>query len=375
MNVFKVLAARKRFPEEMSSALIGWFLHPNSEHGLGRAFLSRFVNALEMTGSDLAQQLKILSDNEILCNLEEDVGTSQIDIILFLGDFVLAIENKIHDEAIAFGQLQKEYDGLLQKFPDKTVVLVYLVPYIGGCADTEYNSFVKYVKPPHSSILLTWAVTISGIIHDILHESSANKSLVPQRTSVILQMLHEFIIDRFRGYDFMHRIKKSGEYLRLSYAELKNKDYGFVGVENGMSGLLKLSKEAIQSRLFPFDTVKVNIFWISLNEFLVTVKRKFSENTNFQSTQHQISRGSSSPGYMGKFNAASIYEMVCTQKNARFYIGIKGGERALLDMERHEIDNMSHKQVTTGEQPNSQWISGERFRQIYENKFPERKLP
>ena len=58
----------------------------------------------------------------------------------------------------------------------------------------------------------------------------------------------------------MHRIKKSGEYSRYSYAELTKMEYGYVGIENGTSGLMKLSKEAIQNRMFPFDTVKVNVF-------------------------------------------------------------------------------------------------------------------
>ena len=375
MNIFKVLAARKRFPEEMSSALLGWLLHPNSEHGIGRSFLNRFLLSLGNVGTILIKQLNDLTDDEVSCNLEEDVGSSQLDIIVFLGDCVLAIENKIHNEAVAFGQLQKEYEGLLQKFPDKTVVLVYLVPDKSSAADAEYRGLIKIVEHPHSSVFMTWLDNISGILHDILHDEPKDNNMIPQETSVVLQMLHEFVIDRFKGYNFMHRVKRSGEYSRYSYAELTKMEYGFVGVENGTSGLMKLSKEAIQGRMFPFDTVKVNVYWMPLNEFLAIANIKMTETTDTKDTQPMKSRGDSSPGYMGKFNATDIYEMICSKPSVRFYIGIKGGERAFLTMERSEIDKMSPKQVTTGEQPNSQWITGDCFRRVYEIKFPERTKP
>jgi hypothetical protein len=65
--------------------------------------------------------------------------------------------------------------------------------------------------------------------------------------------------------------------------------------------------------------------------------------------------------------------MVSQPNCGRVFIGIKSGEKAFMAMARQEIDRKSW-QVTTGEQPNSQWISGARYKQIYENKFPERKL-
>ena len=373
MNIFKVLASRKKFPEEMSSALLGWLLHPGSEHGLGRTFLARFLCAIEGIDSSIYKQLNDLTDDKILCNLEEDVGLSQLDIIVFLGDFILAIENKIHDEAIVFGQLKNEYDGLLQKFPDKKVILVYLVPHKGGAAKTEYDNFVKTVTHPHISAFLTWIDTIGGILNDLLRESTVKKEKIPQRTQINMQMLHEFISDNFRGYNFMYRVKNNGEYTRLSYTELKEKAFGFVGVENGAGGLKKLSKEAIQNRMFPYDIVKVNVFWLPLKEFLAIAERKIFENSDMHVEQQQKRRGCASPGYMGKFSAVLIYEMVCQPDNNQIYIGIKSGERGFTEMSQQKIDSMSW-QVTAGEQPNSQWISGSRYKYLYEEKFPERVI-
>ena len=367
MNIFKVLATRKRFPEEMASAILGWLLHPNSEHGLGRAFLVRFISALKDAGSALAFEVNKLSNDDILCNLEEDVGTSQIDIILFLGDHILAIENKIHDGAFDFGQLEKEYNGLIQKFPDKKIVLVYLVPNKGGAYEVEYNRFISNVKHPHKSALLTWSVNIQTIISDILLDNSTAHT-ASQRTINTLEMLREFIMDRFKGYNFMHRVKPSDDYLRLSYSELLKKEYGFVGVENGVSGLKKLSKESIQTRMFPYDLIKVNVFWIPLNEFLKIVKQKLNEVDDFHTTKPSKSRGDMSPGYMGKFNSSEIYEMICKEPNVSFYIGIKGGERAFSLMDMNEVKQKKW-QITTGEQPNSQWITGNLYKQIYEQKY------
>jgi len=182
-------------------------------------------------------------------------------------------------------------------------------------------------------------------------------------------MLREFIMDRFIGYNFMHREKTSDTYVRLSYPELVKKDYGFVGVENGKTGLRKLSKQAIQTRLFPYSLIKENVFWMSLNEFLNIAQRKLNEADDSHINQSTKSRGDMSPGYLGKYNSSEVYGMICREPNVHFYIGIKGGERAFLAMSKYDVENMSPKQVTTGNQPNSQWISGELYKQIYERKF------
>ena len=50
MNIFKVLASGKSsFQEEQASALIAWLLNPRMEHGLGYAFLTRFVDSIAIT--------------------------------------------------------------------------------------------------------------------------------------------------------------------------------------------------------------------------------------------------------------------------------------------------------------------------------------
>jgi len=76
---------------------------------------------------------------------------------------------------------------------------------------------------------------------------------------------------------------------------------------------------------------------------------------------------------MGKVNSAQIYSLVCHNDFGRVFIGIKRGERGFIDMPLQKIEKTSW-QVTTGKQPNSQWISGERYRELYEKRFPDRKI-
>jgi hypothetical protein len=77
-------------------------------------------------------------------------------------------------------------------------------------------------------------------------------------------------------------------------------------------------------------------------------------------------------GFKQRLDSASIYKLTCQPDNTQMYIGIRGGERALISIASHEITTKTW-QVTTGEQPNSQWIPGSRYKKIYEDKFAEVK--
>ena len=104
MNIFKVLASRTSFKEDLTSVLLGWLMHPDMDHGMGRLFLEHMVIAVAGDNSDMVQQLKDTPDDSIRCTLEEYVNTALIDIVYFFGDYIFAIENKIRDKSIRKNQ-------------------------------------------------------------------------------------------------------------------------------------------------------------------------------------------------------------------------------------------------------------------------------
>jgi len=367
LNIFKVLASRKKFPEEMTSVLFGWLMHPEMEHGLGRLFLECFVKeTTERNDSDVARQLNTTPDDEVKCVLEESVPNALIDIVYLFGGYVFAIENKIYDGSIEEKQLQREYYGLRRKYSDKRIILVYLVPDISPMASIEYDALVNIVEQTHICALATWSDTVCDIVDNIFRdETTRTITPIPEETKLILNSLKAFVKDGFYGYDFIYkggRNNTRSAFPRSTYAELRLKTQGFVGVALGAAGLMKMSKEEIISRGFQYDhSLECNRqYWLPLKEFIALAEQRIS--------------GERLPtGFRQRLDSASIYELVCQPNNSQIYIGIQGGERGLLAMEQHEI-NVKSWQVTTGEQPNSQWIPGERYKQIYENKFPERKL-
>ena len=210
MNIFKVLASapREKFREDFMSALLGYLLHPNLEHGLDRLLLERLIG--EVTGSDSAdviRQLNATPNEELLCALEEYVTSDGgekseafVDVVCFFGDYVFAIENKIYDGSITENQLEREYFGLRQNNPGKRIIMTYLVPYISPGANAEFNNLENIVEEPHTCALITWSHTIYDIINGMLSESPTR---MPSCTKYILESMCVFIKDSFSGYEFI----------------------------------------------------------------------------------------------------------------------------------------------------------------------------
>jgi len=178
----------------------------------------------------------------------------------------------------------------------------------------------------------------------------------------VLQSLADFVKSEFFGYDFI--IPRAGSsthsnFPRSTFEELKRKTHGFVGVALGATGLLKMNKEEILSKGFQYDdSFECNRrYWLSLNDFIAMAEQRIN--------------GDKLPmDFKQRLDSASIYKFTCQPENTLMYIGIRGGERALLSMATHEIVQKSW-QVTTYKQPNSQWIPSSRYKRIYEDKFAE----
>jgi len=220
----------------------------------------------------------------------------------------------------------------------------------------------KAIECSHMCALITWSDAISSIIGNILSEEAEGMLMqIPVQTKLTLESLNGFIEDGFDGYDFIcngGRNNAPSNFPRSTFAELKTKSQGFVGVALGATGLMKRSKEEILKKGFQYDdSLECNRqYWLPLKEFISLAEFRINGGGMPKNTRQRL-------------KSVVIYKM--TTENCNIYVGIQGGESGIMNLGRHEIDLKSW-QVTTGEQPNSQWITGKRYKQIYESKFPER---
>jgi hypothetical protein len=385
MNLFKVLASgKKSFQEEQASAVIAWFMNPRMEHGLGFEFLSRFVNELEKQqaglneiGGKLVSQLRSDSDNELnwSCKLEYNVDGAFVDIAFFLEDWIIAIENKIYaDSASDTTQLVREYNGLKRKHPGENLGVVFLVPFTSQDGDLlndkvqkEYDALV--MEPDRSCFkqLVTWEKnnlgypSISSIIEGILEdEAKGHIEPIPEYTRHTLKAFNVFINNEFEGYYYEGtRYSSNNESTEenLTVSALSTRTAGYVGVQNGLSGLILMDPEKIKKRTFQYTSVDMSgrHNWLDLDTFnkvaawLITGKEP---NLVWDTV----------------LPAKILYKITKECRGSKLYIGIRGGLKALEAMHTEEIMVKRWGIRTADNPPTNQWIEGSKFIEVMEEK-------
>ncbi len=383
MNIFKVLASgKKSFQEETASAILAWFMNPTMEHGLGYSFLSKFVDELSISTSnqdllsDLAKKLtpRLRSEYEtqlkLWCNLEYNVETAFIDIVIGIDDWIFAIENKIYAQSVSEGQLLREYEGLKKKNPDSRIGMIYLVPIeeeseiFDGKTEKIFEELS--VKENDFKTIVTWqknkinnVPSISEIISKILDDENIGIiDPVSEYTRHTLKALNSFISNDFAGYEYQRNTQSTSvnplteEQLLVDKLEDKNK--GYVGVKGGIRGLLKMGERKIKSHKFQYTSQDMSDkpYWIEINTFKDIIKWIFYKEIK------EID-------WKGRLPSESLYKIAKDFKK-KVFIGIRGGETAFKNMEPDEIKNKEWNIST--EKANAQWIDGELFCKILDEK-------
>lgn len=382
MNIFKVLASgKKSFQEETASAILAWFMNPTMEHGLGYSFISKFIDELSISSnnselSDLATKLtpRLRGEYENLLklwfNLEYNVDNAFIDIILGIGGWVIAIENKIYAKSVSKGQLTREYEGLKKKNPDTKVGMVYLVPVdensdiLDGKTENEFEELS--IRDSDFKVLVTWqknnidnVPSISEIISGILDEE--NKGIidpVSEYTRHTLKALISFISNNFSGYDYERDNQSSGinplTEERLPIDKLMLKNSGYVGVKGAMRGLLKMDNTAIKTHKFQYTSQDMSLkpLWLEIDTFKKVISWILHNKIE-------------DIDWKGRIPSKNLYTIAKDYKS-KVFIGIRGGENALKNMNKDEIINRDWNIST--EKANPQWIDGESFYNIIKQK-------
>jgi len=168
MNIFDTLVKGKGcINEENITSFLAYLLDPTEDHDLKNIFLSKFLNLIEISESEIESLLT----NDIEIELEYPVKNKnrerRIDIVIKTKEHVIAIENKISEQSKQKNQLQEEYDGLKNdKIADNTpIIMCYLVP-----EDKEENI---EIKTNDKQCIILWSNVIEILTSILQQENSA----------------------------------------------------------------------------------------------------------------------------------------------------------------------------------------------------------
>lgn len=316
--------------------------------------------------------------------MEYNVETAFIDVLLEIDNTCIVVENKIFPgSAQDEFQLQREYSGLKcifeEKKENKRVFVVFLVPMEG---DTLHKNIQAEfaglrVQDPDQKAILTWQKTqhfpsVNGVLESIIQkEHSGDIDPISEYARHTIKALRKFISDEFSGYEYEKDKKQSGDNPlteeRITMSEIFNKTNGFIGVKDGLSGLLRnLSDNSIAARTYQFTTqdMSTKSNWMPLSSFKTLMS--FFANEQIEFTWDQV---------FGKskivLHSLLIFELA-KRKGPPFYVGIKGGEQALLQFSVREIQEK--RWGVSVDKETNQFVEKERFREILEGKFKEKGI-
>ncbi|MBM3494085.1 MAG: hypothetical protein FJX72_07165 [Armatimonadetes bacterium] len=400
MNIFRVLAsAKKGFQEEYASAILAWLLNPAMEHGLGYSFLAEFLAEISRAEGAraemraLAQNLRTsLRQNGrgvASCStfLELNVATAFIDVVVNIdvGDehWAIAVENKIFSASASDeAQLTREYEGLVAlagtadtAFTGRRAMMVFLVPAEGGKLDSrvEKEWGDLHVGEKDGRALMTWSVvdghaSLSRAITSLLDkECSGDAQPIHDSVRHTLKALRCFIADKFQGYPYEADLAPSGQNPdtedRMTYAELQARADGWVGIQHGVGGLLRIMAEpgGLGAYRKPFQYTSKSMAtargWIPLRMFKAIAELDQGTNSNDLTWLDDAK--------VGPLPASLIY-FVATRTAELFYVGIQGGQGTLNGKVADEIDRGRWGVATT--KRSAEWIESTTFRRICDGK-------
>lgn len=255
MNIFKTLASGSGSINEPNvSAFLGYLLNPKEDHGLGDAFLKRFLQHLlendKLKFMNGGGNLSIHSNFEFEVLLEQAFkdddddnnngkGNQIVDIVILcykkkpqkgqflaeeiikqkkeggLPEHIFLIENKISDTAVREGQLKEQFDQTINKLtkleikdPQGLVSVIFVTP--GG-----KNSIKEFedLKEADKKIHLLWnkkddKPSVSEMIREIIENESKPIDAYCKYT---LKAFLEFIENGFKSTIIEEKEEKQGK--------------------------------------------------------------------------------------------------------------------------------------------------------------------
>jgi len=181
MNIFHVLSQGKaRLHEPSMSAMLGYLLDSNKDHGLADSVIRELLQAIdEARFRDILSMGFIISEVilESPYELDEERKRS-IDIDIVLLDTKkkiihrVIIENKIKVGAANPKQLQEYYQAIMRDRPEEELTIVFLTPNTSSRQLTaEFNNLLLE-KKEHKKYWIRWSSSekkcISRVLQNVL---------------------------------------------------------------------------------------------------------------------------------------------------------------------------------------------------------------
>lgn len=184
MNIFQVLSQGKsRLHEPSMSAMLGYLMDSNKDHGLGDAFIRKFIEHQDN------QAFKNILESEFInsqVSLEEPYPLNKkrkdIDIQVIILDegkkevHRIIIENKIKIGAANPKQLKDYYHAILEDDNKiKNLHIIFLTPESNSSQlQKEYNNLILNSDSTHTKNWIYWCKKdedggVLSIIKDLLH--------------------------------------------------------------------------------------------------------------------------------------------------------------------------------------------------------------
>jgi hypothetical protein len=226
------------------------------------------------------------SEEAKMLTVDIEYGTTRpIGIVLRLGEYVLAIENKIFEESASdatrlsaqYAELRETLDALEEAETEHPVIIIFLVPKRKETApkalEAEYENL--QVRDPDKKVMVFWNDTkegtssVQGIIGDILEvEGRGEINPIHEYTKHTLKGLITFIESNFKGYANPSR-SSSGMPSRYDgfwdFDELvKNGDISsmYIGFAGGIPAVFRYSLDELKSRRYGYARVKHGDNWV-----------------------------------------------------------------------------------------------------------------
>lgn len=175
MNIFQVLSQGKsRLHEPSMSAMLGYLLDSNKDHGLGDTFVREFLTCID---NEKFRQILSFEFIDSQVSLEEPYQLNgqrkDIDIQIIIinekkeEEYRIIIENKIKAGAANPKQLHEYYNSVLNEEPDiVNLAVIFLTPESqSSVLSSEFNKLVLQPKSGHSKIWVYWESPKDGVLN------------------------------------------------------------------------------------------------------------------------------------------------------------------------------------------------------------------
>lgn len=288
LNLLKIMSFNQRHIEPSQLAVYLHFLLVPGEHELGCRFLSSFLQQIQRTlkgesfFGDILAELKILIDTKssklpdhISIASKLDFDGIPLDLLITDNRFSILIE--IQANGSEGSRLHENYQYFIRHFPIKAGHRILCV--VIGRENHPSDNFMKDLRQVDRLTFMGFdeqadsTPSLKTSLINIFHRYGYdfNDNIVDTKNSdyppglKLLQDLSQFISSNMQGYGYHLNPNDIPGITYINSSQLMKKSEGYVYITNGLSGLLRMRHEQIETFQFGFVVNQQNTSgWLSV---------------------------------------------------------------------------------------------------------------